>query len=166
MFVFFLCFSFLSKKTPKTGHNKNPKKTKTDRKNGQPKSWLAQLCSQIVFIHFWGGLKKFIFCWNHYKNSGFSIFCKRKMAPQCQKGWVKSWSKVESKLGPSTLCNNIGPSFDSKKMVICVFFLLIVVKNLILSAERRGFLKKTGIRQTKKKWTKFWLKKGYFGPRF
>ena len=50
-------------------------------------------------------------------------FVKGKMAPPCQKGWVRTWSKVESKLGPSMLRNKIGPSFDLKMVV---FFLLVL----------------------------------------
>ena len=49
----FLAFSFLSKKTQKTGHGRNPKKMQTKKENQ-----LAQLCSQIVFLIFWGGLPK------------------------------------------------------------------------------------------------------------
>ena len=73
---FFLHFSFLgfgidSAKTPKT---------KNAEKKDKQKIQLAQLCSQIVFLIFGGGVQNFYFCWKHYKNRGLSIFRERKKA--------------------------------------------------------------------------------------
>ena len=76
---------------------------------------LARLCSRIVFLFVGSGLKNVVWCWKRYRNSGFGIVWEReRMAQKCQKGRVKAWSKVESKLGPSMLRNIIGPRFDSK----------------------------------------------------
>ena len=57
------------------------------------------------------------------------------------------WSKVASECGPSMLRNIIGPHFDSRNGVFFSLFLLVFLKNLILPAERRRFLKN----KTKKK---------------
>ena len=54
--VLFWILSFfipLKQDPPKTGHGKNPKKQKC-RKKTDKKNQLAQLCSQIVFLFFWG----------------------------------------------------------------------------------------------------------------
>ena len=68
------------------------------------------------------------------------------------------WSKVASKCGPSMLRNIIGPHFDSRNGVFFPFFLLVFLKNLILPAERRRFLKNK-TQKKEKTWTTFWLKK-------
>ena len=57
-FVFF-CFCIAPKKTQKTGQQKPPK-TNMQKKRTKQIYQLAQLCSQIVFFNFWGGLKIFI----------------------------------------------------------------------------------------------------------
>ena len=83
--------SFLSKKKTKNGHSKNQKKKKF-REKGQ-KIQLAQLCSQIVFMIFGGGLQKCrFFAENAIKIVVSAYFLKRKMAQNAK--------KVESKLGP------------------------------------------------------------------
>ena len=69
------------------------------------------------------------------------------------------WSKVASKCGPSMLRNIIGPHFDSRNGVFFSLFLLVFLKNLILPAERRRFLKNK-TEKKEKTWTTFWLKKG------
>ena len=65
-FVFF-CFPHSSQKRPPKNltqqkKTKNKNAEKTDKKNQ-----LAQLCSQIVFPSFGGGLKNADFCWKQYK---------------------------------------------------------------------------------------------------
>ena len=55
-------FSFLSKKRPpQKPDTTKTQKSKNAEKIGQKKNQLAQLCSQIVFLNFWGGLKDFSF---------------------------------------------------------------------------------------------------------
>ena len=76
-FVFFLLFSFLSKKDPpKTRTQQKPKKAKMQKNQTKKKSVSAVVFTDSV-LNFWGGLKNFIFGWKHYKNSGFSIFSNR-----------------------------------------------------------------------------------------
>ena len=124
--LFWILSFFHSFKTnDKNGHSKTHKSINAE------KNWyffqLAQLCSRIVILFFGDGLKNADYCWKLYKNLGFSIVWKGKKTPKCPKGWVKTWSKVESKLGPSMLRNIIGPSFDTKKgnFVFSLFFWMI-----------------------------------------
>ena len=65
---FVFCFFIPLKKDPqKTGHSKKPKKQKC-RKKRTKKNQLAQLCSQIVFLFFWGvGFKNADFAENTIK---------------------------------------------------------------------------------------------------
>ena len=167
-FVFNFCFLFFipfQKKTqkPDTAKTKKQKCRKKDKK-----IQLAQLCSQIVFLIFWGWATKCYFCWKPYKIGVSAYFEKGKKGQKCEKGWVKNLSKVESKICPSMLRNIIGQMFDSKNGSFCLIFLfLLLLKNLILPAERRRCLKKKQIRKTKRKhWTDFWLKKGQILDRF
>ena len=79
---------------------------------------LAQLCSQIVFIIFGGGLKK-------------------------RKFPVKFWSKLKSKTGPSMLRNRIESVFDSGKWSILTFLAFLershsrCKKNKIFEKQKR-----------------------------
>ena len=92
IFLFFV-FSFLSKKIPpKPDTAKNPK-NKNAEKTDQKKNQSAQLCSQIVFFIFWGGLKNFIFGWKHYKKSGCGTFFKKEKGRKVTK--LLSWKSVQ-----------------------------------------------------------------------
>ena len=83
-FLFFCCvflfasfaLSFLSK-TAKTRGQLKPPEPKC-RKKGNFFQW-------IVFLLFWGGLKKCNVCWKHYKTSGFSISWKSQKSPKSAK---------------------------------------------------------------------------------
>ena len=69
-------------------------------------------------------------------------------------GCVKTWSKY--------VAQQNWTKFWRKKNVFFSFFLLAFLKNLILPAERRIFLKNKKKEKTEKTWTKFWLKKRLF----
>ena len=62
-------------------------------KKDKEKNQLAQLCSQIVFVMFLGGLQECYLCWNPYKIGVSAYFEKEKKGPKCEKGWVKNLSK-------------------------------------------------------------------------
>ena len=78
--LFVFVFPFLSTKRPKTDTAKTPK---TKMQKERSKNLLAQLCSQIVILILGDGLQNCKFCWNPHKNSGFSMFWKRKMCQTC-----------------------------------------------------------------------------------
>ena len=54
-------FTPLKKRPPKTGHSKNPKKQRCRKKKRTKTKSVAQLCSQIVFLIFWGWALKCTF---------------------------------------------------------------------------------------------------------
>ena len=95
-----------------------------------------------------------------------SAYFKMKRAKQCQKSWVKTWSKVASKLCPSMLRKIIGPSFDSKKGIF-IFFLqnfLKIAFSLQKEKLKRKKRRKLGPSFNSKNgyfWTKFWLYSAY-----
>ena len=60
LFCFFCSFIPFKKDPKKPDTAKNPK-NQTCRKRGQTKDQLAQLCSQIVFLIFWGWATKMLF---------------------------------------------------------------------------------------------------------
>ena len=64
------------------------------------------------------------------------------------------------------LRNKIGPSFDAKKVFFFSFFWLVFLKNLILPAERRGFLKNKKRKKREKLDQVLTQKKAIFGPSF
>ena len=161
-FWIFCLFSFLSKKDPqKTGHSKNPRTTQIAEKKDKQKNQLAQLCSQIVFLLFGGGLQKcYSLCWKPYKNRGLSIFweSKKEKGPKiCPR---LSWTSVQGWV--ENLSNYVAQqNWTDVQLNKCVFLSFIFIKNRLLPAERRIFLKN---RRTKKRkyWTGFQLKKGQF----
>ena len=85
--IFFCFFIPLKKKTPqKTGHSKNPKMQKMQKKTDKKKDQLAQLCSQIVFFNFLGGLKNFhCLAENTIKIVVSALFQKGKKRPKINK---------------------------------------------------------------------------------
>ena len=105
------CFFIPLKKDHRT--QQNSKKDKMQKKGTMFSFQLVQLCSQIVFL-FGGGLKNAFLLKTLYTERFWHIL-NRENGPKCQKGWVKTWSKAESKLGASMLRDIIGPSFDSTK---------------------------------------------------
>ena len=160
----FFVISFLSKKTPKKLDTAKKTKSKIQKKSVQ-----KQTVSAVVFTnnvpHFWGvGLKMHMFAENTIKIV-VSAYKKTTKGQKMSKGWVKTWSKVASKLGPSMLCNIVGPSFDSRKGNVCLRFYSYFLKNLILPPERRIFLKKKG-KKRRKLGPSFVSKKGYFWTKF
>ena len=90
--VVFLCFFSPLKKGHKETDTANP--PQKCRKKAQFFQF-AQLCSRIMFLIFWCGLKMLNFAENTIK-SGFSIFRKGQK-------WPKDVKKVESTIGPSML---------------------------------------------------------------
>ena len=70
-------------------------------------------------------------------------------------GCVKTWSKYVAQ-------QNWTKFWRKTTFFFPLFVWLVFLKNLILPAERRGFLKKTKKGKTEKTWTKFWLKKRLF----
>ena len=112
--LFFLFFSFLSK------NDQKPDTAKTQKcKHAENISVSAVVFTSSV-PNFLGWAKTCRFLLKTLWKAWFQ----RQKAKTCQKGWVKTWSKVESKLGPSMLRNIIRPSFDSKKRYCLSFFLL------------------------------------------
>ena len=109
--ILFCVFSPFNKKTPQNGHGQNQKKHKCRKMD-------KKSASAIVFTNsvpiLGGGLKKAI-CWKHYKNSGFSIFWKKK------RKMPKTVKKVESKINPFMVHNIIGLILDSKMVSVCHF---------------------------------------------
>ena len=88
MFAFFVLIPVPKKVQQKNGHGKNTNKC---RKEGHTNS-----VSAVVFTLIWGvGLKRYV-CWKRYKIVVSPYF--EEMAQKSQKGWVKTWSKVESNL--------------------------------------------------------------------
>ena len=77
-------FCFLSKKPKQPDTTKNQKQI-CRKKRTNKKNQLAQLCSQIVFLNFWGGLKNQLFAESTIKIVVSTSFVKGKMAPKCQK---------------------------------------------------------------------------------
>ena len=125
LFCFEFVFFIPLKKQPKTRDTakKHKKKNQKCRKKRTICFQLAQLCSEMVFLIFWCGLKNADFAENTIQIVVSACFEKKEKCQKRQKGWVKTWSKVESKLGPSMLRNIIGPSFDSKNgNVVLLFF--------------------------------------------
>ena len=96
-FFCLLCFKLLSflfqskQKDKKRTWQKHPSppspppKKKNMQKNTPSCFQLAQLCSQIVFLIFWGGLNNSNLCCKHYNNSGFSILCNNPKWPKSVK---------------------------------------------------------------------------------
>ena len=111
LFWFECCFSLLfqssQKRTQRNGHGKPPPPPPKKCRKKAHFFQFAQLCSRIMFLIFWCGLKMRNFAENTIK-SGFSIFRKGQK-------WPKNVKKVESTIGPSMLRNILGPIFDSKK---------------------------------------------------
>ena len=71
-------------------YNRTPR-----NKNAEERTFpfqLAQLCSRIVFLIFWGGLKNVLFLLKTLKIVVSAYLEKATMAQKCQ--------KVESKIGP------------------------------------------------------------------
>ena len=81
-FCFYLDFSLLSKK--KTNKKKDTAKTKAKMQEikKRTKNQLAQLCSQIVFMIFWGGLKNADFAENTIKIVVPAYLLKGKRVPK------------------------------------------------------------------------------------
>ena len=158
-FVFKFCHFHSCQKRNKNGHSRNPTKTNMQKRH---KKQLAQLCSQIVFLIIWGGLS-----WKQYKIVVSTYFDKGKNGQSFSKCWVKTWFKVESKLGPRMLRNIIGPSFDSNNGIIS-FFLGgggISWKQVSFSLQKEEDLWKTKQEKMRKVGPSFWLrlKKAIFG---
>ena len=151
--LFLFGFSFLSRKTKNTGHSKNPKKQKCRKKRKK----LGELCSQIVFLIFWGGQKHI--CWKPNKNSGFNVFWKRN---RTEKGWVKNLAKVESKISQSTLRNMIGRFLAQKWQCLSLFFCYFEKSHS--PCRKKKFFEKKGIKEGHL--DRFWLKKGQLLDRF
>ena len=134
------------------------KAKKTDRAKTQKKSWnkgtsfqLAQLCSQIVFLIFWGWALKMHVCWKHYRNSGLSIFDKRK-----SKKWPQNVNFLSNKLAPAWVKNwplyvaqHKWASFCLSKTVNFDLFSCLVFKTSH-SPCRRRVLKKEAPQKPKK----------------
>ena len=102
--VVFLCFFSPLKKGHKETDTANPPPPppqKKRQKEGTLCFQFAQLCSRIMFLIFWCGLKMLNFAESTIK-SGFSIFRKGQK-------WPKNVKKVESTIGPSMLRNILGP---------------------------------------------------------
>ena len=162
--LFFWVFFIPLQKTPKKPDTATTPKSKNAEKKGQIKNQLAQLGSQIVFLNFlWWAKKLQFFAESTIKIVVSASFVKGKMAPKCQKGWVKTWSKVESKLGPSMFATKLDQVL-TQQMVSFIFFFVHFFENLILPAEEEYF--ETKKQKQKKNWTKFCLKKGYFWTKF
>ena len=89
-FVFKFCYFVpFKEKTKNQTQQKSPKEKM--QKKGQ--NQLAQLCSQIAFLIFWGGLQNGNFCWKPYKIVVSAYFEKKE---KC----AKNVNKVESKICP------------------------------------------------------------------
>ena len=86
IFVFFVFFHSL-KKTPKKRTRQNPQKENAEKRDNK-QFQLAQLCSQLVFLIFGGGIQ-----------NGINIFWKKKEN-------VPKREKVESKICPSAAQHN------------------------------------------------------------
>ena len=107
-FVFFGVFHFSPKKTK---NRTQQKPNKNAEKKGQEKSVSAVVFTNRVPNILGVGLKVQIFAEHTLKRVVSAYFEKLKRANNCQKDWIKTWSKVASKLGPSMLLRNIiGPS--------------------------------------------------------
>ena len=137
VFCYLLIFGSLSKTSlknmeiPKTAKIKNAEEKRT--------SWqeqLAQVCSQIVSFFLFVFLSILHFCWNHYKNGGFS----QKQKKQSKILKKKNWSKLKLKIGPSMLHNIIGPLFNFRKCFCC--FLLVFQKSSSFCRENEIFQNK------------------------
>ena len=131
----FLCVFHSSQKDPPKPDTAKPPKTKMQKKNGQQKNQLAQLCSQIVFLNFWEvGLKISVFAESTIKIVVSASFVKGKHGPQMPKrlspnlvqGWVKTWPKHVAQQVLTQKSGNFRP-----------LFLFILFSNLVLHAKRR-----------------------------
>ena len=128
---FFVCFQFcffflLFHSSPKKAKKPDTAKTPKNkcRKKGQLLSVGAGVFRNSV-PNLGGGLNMH-FCREHYKIAYFernkngpmsSNFLSQKLV----EAWVKTWSKLESKIGPSMLRNIVGPVFDSRKWTFWPF---------------------------------------------
>ena len=148
---------------------KDPKKTDAattkKKENAETKRQRKRSVGAVVFTNsvrnFWGGLQKWWFCWQPYKNRGFSIFWERKKGPKMWKrlsresiqGWVKILFKH--------VAQHNWTDFWLKKMVFFLSFFLFL-KNLILLAERRRFWQNKQGKKRRKIWTDVWLKEQFW----
>ena len=130
----FFVFHSSPKKTPKKPDTaKTPKKQKCRNKRTKQKSVSAVVFTNSV-PNLWGvSLKNADFAENiiNYVYSGFSIFLKMKKGQKCQKGW---WSKYVAQ-------HNWTKFWLKKRVNFVVFFLQMLLTNLILPAERRRLWK-------------------------
>ena len=100
-------FFSTNKQTPKNRHGKNPQKQIRTKTPYLHFLQLVQLCSQIVFQHFWG------WAWNVWlKPQKNVVSAKRDTRRFCPRSWANIMSKVRSISGPSMLRNIIGPDID------------------------------------------------------
>ena len=89
------------------------------QKKGKNENQLAQLCSQTVSLIFWvWGLKNTDFAENTIKIVVSAYYEIWKKGQKCQKVWVKTWSRVASKLGPSILRKISGENAIFLKKVV------------------------------------------------
>ena len=65
----------------------------------------------------------------------------KKTQTKNKKPSVKNWSKLALKIGPSMLRNKIGPVFNARNGSFVFVYLLLFLKNPLLSAGRTRFSK-------------------------
>ena len=131
-FLFFIFHSFQKKDPQKTGHGKNPKNQKC-RKKDRTKNQLAQLCSQIVFLIFGGGLQKCDFLLNPpptIKIGVWAYFWERKKRPNNVNKLVEL--NICPRLSWKNLSNYVvqhnWTDFQLNKMCVCVFLSFFYIK--------------------------------------
>jgi len=98
-FVFFCFFIPLKKGPPKKPDTAKTQKSKNAEKTDK-KNQLAQLCSQIVFLIFWGGLVHFlaentikIVVSASFRTSKNTQKVAKMLSQNLVQGCVKTWSK-------------------------------------------------------------------------
>ena len=175
-FLFFIVFGFLffvfhsSQKRDPPQKNRTQQKLRKKNKNAE-KTDPKKSVSAVAFANSvpWligVGLKIHLFAENIIKIVVSASFVKGKWPKNVKNCWVKTWSKVEWKLGPSMLRNIIGPSFDQKWVILVFHSLFIFWKSHSPCRQKKIFAKLKGKRRKfgpsfdpKKgySWTKFWL---------
>ena len=124
VYNFGFCFSFLSKNDQKRTQQ-NSQKQKCRKKQTFFSVSAAVFTNSVPFLGW--VLNMQIFAENAIKLVVSACFEKKgknlQNAHKCQTCWVKTWSKVESKLGPR-LFRNIMDQISTQKMVLFVVVIL------------------------------------------
>ena len=144
-------FSFLSKKAKTDTTKPPPQNQKVQKQKNKAVFQLAQLCSQMVFLIFRGGLQHANFCLKRYKICLSAYMATTKNGQKVSNFKVKHWSTHKSKTGPRMLSNIIWP------VLVVNFDLFVVLFCKSRSPCRKKSMKKIKKRETNKQsWTSCW----------